>query len=116
MNSINSEINREKLQELQMIEQHLQSFMAQKQSCQIELNEAENALVEIKKAGNEIYKIIGNIMLKSNSDEIKKELEEKKKLLNMRVSSMEKQEKLLESKANELKKELTSQFSKEKKQ
>lgn len=110
-----SEINREKLQELQLIEQHLQSFMAQKQSCQVESNEAENALHEIKKSGSEIYKIIGNIMLKSNPDEIKKELEEKKKLLNLRISSIEKQENLLEEKSDELKNELTSSFQKEKK-
>ena len=56
-----------KVQELQFLDQNLQGFIAQKQSIQLELNETDSALDEIKKADDsEIYKITGGIMIKAN--------------------------------------------------
>ena len=91
-----------KIQEIQILEQNLQGMLLQKQSFQLELNETINALEEVKKTDDSIYKILGPIMLKGNKDSIIKELEEKKKILDMRVEATDKQEKLLESKAKEL--------------
>lgn len=104
----------EKLQELQLLEQHLHSFIAQKQSSQVELNEVENAFNEIKNSPNELYKIVGNIMVKADSGELKKELDEKKKILSIRISSIERQEKIIEKKSSELRRELTSSIEKDK--
>jgi len=92
-----------KIQELQILEQNLQVLMSQKQAFQLELNETLNALEEVKKANSEIYKIIGSIMLKSNKKDVMEELEEKKKILELRTNTIEKQEKLIESKAEDLK-------------
>jgi len=108
------EINK-KIEELQMIESHLQGFLAQKQILQIELNEIENALEEVKSSDKEVYKMVVGFMIKSNKEELKKELEEKKKLLDMRISSMEKQEILLERNAANLKKEIDDSIAKSKK-
>lgn len=94
-----------KIQELHMLERNLQSLMAQKQAIQLEIAETENALDEVKKTSSEIYKLTGSIMLKADKSAIMKELEEKHKLMHLRMSSIEKQESLLESKAEELKKE-----------
>ncbi len=104
----------EKLQELQLLEQHLHSFIVQKQSSQVELNEVENAFNEIKNSPHEMYKIVGNIMVKANGEELKKELDEKKRILSLRISSIERQEKIIEKKSLELRKELTSSIEKDK--
>ena len=53
-----------------MIEQNLQSILMQKQSLQLELGEIENALKEIQTAGDDIYKITGQIMIKSSKKDI----------------------------------------------
>ena len=106
-------MNSEKLQELQILEQNLSAFISQKQTSQIELNEVENALNEINNSPNELYKIVGNIMVKANPVDLKKELDEKKKILSLRVSSLEKQERIIEQKSSELRDELTSSAEKD---
>ena len=86
------------LEELQMFEQQFQSILAEKQTLQIEFNEIENATTELAKTKDDVYRIIGGIMLKSDKDSLLKELTERKKMVGMRVSSVEKQENLLMSK------------------
>lgn len=96
----------EKIEEIQNVERNLQAILMQKQTIQVEVNEASNAVEEVKKSKEEVYKVIGNIMLRSSPEEILKELEEKKKLLNLRLGAIEKQEKILETKAEKLKEEI----------
>lgn len=91
-----------KIQEIQILEQNLQGILLQKQSFQLELNETINALEEVKKSEDSIYKILGPVMIKGDKNSIIKELEEKKKMFEMRLTATDKQEKLLESKAKEL--------------
>lgn len=95
-----------KVRELQILEQNSQSFLMQKQSFEIELNEVLNALEEIKNSSDEIYKIVGEVMIRSNKEKISAELEEKKRILDLRIKSIEKQEKLIESKLETLRKEI----------
>ncbi|MEK7121731.1 MAG: prefoldin subunit beta [Patescibacteria group bacterium] len=92
--------------ELQILEQQLQKFLMEKQTMQVELNEIENALGELDKTNDEAYKILGGIMIKSNKEELIKEMKEKKKILEIRINSIEKQEVLLSNKSEEMKKEL----------
>ncbi len=103
-----------KIGELQTLEQNLQSMIMQKQTVQIELNESLNALSELKKADDEVYKIVGGIMVRSSKDILSKELSEKQKVLEIRISTIEKQEKLLEEKADKLKEELSELIGKNK--
>ena len=100
-----SEESSKNIQELQFIEQQLQAFLAQKQSIQIELNEVLNAIEELSKTEEEVYKIVSGIMIKSNKEILEKELQEKKKLSELRISSIERQEKLIEEKKARLQKE-----------
>lgn len=101
-----------KLQELQILEQNLQASVMQKQNIQLEKNEVENALEELSKTKDDVYKIVGGLMIKSDKESVKKDLEEKKKLIDAKMSSVDKQEKLIEEKAEELKKDLNSNLSK----
>lgn len=82
----------DKLQELQLLEQNLQHLLMQKQAFQLELSETTSALEELQNAGEEIFKIIGQLMIKSDKKKIKEELENKMKILNLRIKSFEKQE------------------------
>ena len=100
------------IEELRAIEQNLQHISSQKQSNQIDLNEVNNALEELNKTSDEVFKIVSGLMLKIEKSDALKDLDEKRKLLEMRISSIEKQEKLLEKKAEELKTELTQSASK----
>jgi prefoldin beta subunit len=84
-----------KLQEMQFIEQNLQNLLMQKQSFQLELSETESAIKELERSGDEVFKIIGQLMIKTDKKKIAGELENKKKLLNLRLNSFEKQEKTL---------------------
>ena len=104
----------QKIQELQILEQNLQGFAMQKQAFQLELNQTVNAINEVQKTEDDIYKISSSIMLKTDKDTILKELKEKRKLLDLRIDTIEKQEKLIEKKAEELKKE-AKKFLKDKK-
>ncbi len=104
-----------KVQELQVFEQHLQSFLAQKQMIQMESSETINALEELKKTKDEVYKIISGIMIKADKDSLLKELEEKKKLSELKINSIEKQEALIEKKASVLRSEINSVMNEEKK-
>jgi prefoldin beta subunit len=98
----------EKIGELQVLERNEQALLAQKQSVQIELNEVSNALQEVKTTKDEVYKTIAGVMLKVGKDAMLKELEEKKKILEMKLSSVEKQEKLIEERSEKLKNEINS--------
>jgi len=96
----------EKIKEMQMYEQNLNNLLMQKQVFQMELIEAENALSELGKANDEVYKIFGNIMIKSNNKKIQEELEKRKDLVNLRLKSIEKQENTLTQQAEELRNEV----------
>ncbi len=104
-----------KIQELQIVEQAMQTSLMQKQSFQMECNEGMNALKEIKETKDEVYRILGGIMLKADKQILIKELEEKKKMLELKIQALEKQEKHLEEKLESLRKEISTAVSSDKK-
>jgi len=106
------DINESKIQELQILEQKLQNSILQKQAFQMEMAETNSAIEELKKAGDEVFKIIGQLMIKSDKVKIKEELENKIKILEMRIKSFEKQEQLLSSQLEKLQEEVTSSLDK----
>ncbi len=102
----------EKIQRLQLIEQNLQNFLAQKQQFQSQLFELENALKELETT-SQAYKIIGNIMIASNKEDLKKDLGQKKEITELRISSIEKQEKQLKDKAKKIQEEVMGSMKKD---
>jgi prefoldin beta subunit len=95
-----------RIQEIQMLEQNLQNLMMQKQSFQFELSETQEALSELEKSDDEVFKIVGQLLIKSNKEKIKDELSNKEKLIELRVSSIEKQENSLSENLEKLRKEV----------
>ncbi|HIH31959.1 TPA: prefoldin subunit beta [Candidatus Woesearchaeota archaeon] len=101
----------EKINQLQLIQQNLNNFALQRQQFQIQQSEAESALNEISDSKTS-YKIIGSIMVKTEPETLKKELEEKLQMLKIRINSIEKQEAKIREKAEELQKEVLSELEK----
>jgi prefoldin beta subunit len=100
-----------KIEELQHIEGGLQNILMQKQSLQIELNEINNALVEIDKSDEEVYKMTAGFMIRISKADIKTDLVSKKKILDMKIDAIEKQERLIEKNATKLRAEVNELMS-----
>jgi prefoldin beta subunit len=96
----------EKIRNLQILEQSLHNLMMQKQAFQMELAETNAALKEIQNSTDDVYKIISQLMIKVRREEVKKELEEKKRLFDLRIQSIEKQEQEFEKRADSLRKDV----------
>ncbi len=103
---------KEKINDLQMMEQKLQSFMMQKQTFQVQLLEVENALTELKSTKGTSYKIVGNIMVETKKEDLTKDLENKKEILDLRIKSLEKQEEKIKKEASELQQEIVKVLEK----
>jgi prefoldin beta subunit len=99
----------EKIGKMQLLEQNMQNFLMQKQQFQSQLIELNSALEELEKAETS-YKIIGNIMVLSKKDDLKKDIESKKEMVELRISSIEKQEEDLKGKAKKLQQEVLSEM------
>lgn len=91
----------EELQEMQILDQNLHNMLLQKQAFQMELSETNSAQREIEKS-NEIFKLVGELMIKTDKEKAKEELSTKERLLNMRIKSIEKQEDTLAKRLDEL--------------
>ena len=111
------EINKEtenQIQELQLLEQNLQSILMQKQAFQMELSEVENALEELTKTSQEVYKIVGNILIKSQKDQLLKDLKSKQELMNLRLKNFETQERTLTEESEKLREKVLSKIQNKK--
>lgn len=98
-----------KIAQLQLIEQNLQNTLLQKQRFQSDLLETENALKEIDNS-EEVYKIVGNIMLSKKKEDLKKELNSKKEIINIRIKNIEREESKTREKASSLQKEVIGEI------
>jgi prefoldin beta subunit len=102
----------QKLQELQLLEQNLQNLLLQKQAFQMEFSETQSALKEIESSGEEVYKILGQLMIKTSKIKMKEELANKSKFLDARINSIEKQETLFTKKIEDIREELMKSINK----
>ena len=100
-----------KIQQLQMIEQSLSSLLQQRQKFQAQLIETDSAMEELKDTP-QAYKIIGNIMIKASSGDLISELSEKKKIIELRIKSLEKQEAQLKERAASMQSEVMKELQK----
>jgi len=84
--------------EAHLLEHNIQQVLMQKQALQLELNEVSNALVELNKTKDEVFRVMGNIMMRASKESLRKELEGKKKALELHLALVEKQEAIIEEK------------------
>lgn len=100
---------REKIQQMQLLEQSAQQLHIQKQQFQSQLYEIEAALKELKDKKT-AYKLIGNIMVSLPVADLEKELNEKKEILKLRNESIERQESQIKEKAKKIQEEILKEL------
>ncbi|MDH7517066.1 MAG: prefoldin subunit beta [Candidatus Thermoplasmatota archaeon] len=96
---------RDQITRLQQLRVQLQMITQQRQQVEIRLKEIEEALEELDKTDEKtpIYKSIGAILVKTKGkDDVVKELKENKESLELRKSTLDKQEGRTKEKLNEL--------------
>ena len=98
----------EQIGKLQQSQQSLQSIMAQKQQVEMDSAEADKALEELKKAGDDyqVFKHAGSILIKSTKKKLIEELEEKKELSKTQITVLSKQEERIKSSLQEQEKKI----------
>ena len=107
--------NKETLNEMQNIQQQLQVLLMQKQNISMQVNEIKTALDEVKKTtSDDLFEIVGTVMLKRKKTELETSLKEKQEFLDLRLSSIEKQITKLTERSKELQKELLTDAGKKK--
>jgi prefoldin beta subunit len=102
----------QQLVQFQQIQKQAQTIAQQRLQFEIQLKEAEKALNELTKLGEkpEIYKSIGALLIKSDKEPIKKDLEEKKEALEVRIKTFKSQETKITEKLKTMKAEIESQL------
>ena len=94
----------ERFLRLQQLQQTLQSVLAQKQQVELELSEIGQASTELEKLTDDavIYKATGSLMIKAEKAKVTAELNERKDLLNTRVTILTKQEERVRAQLKEV--------------
>jgi len=92
------------LNQFQQLQQQAQAVTVQKQNVDIQIQETERALEELKKTkvGTDVFKTAGNLLIKVDRDEINEELEEKLETLKLREKTMGRQEERVLKKLQEM--------------
>ncbi|MBI5797707.1 prefoldin subunit [Candidatus Woesearchaeota archaeon] len=105
-----SKETQEKIAQLQLFEQNLQSFMTQKRSFQSQLLEIENALKEVEGSQGAVYKIAGAVMFSAEKETLKKDLKERNDVLQLRIKNIDQQETALQEKAKKIQEEVMAEI------
>jgi len=99
------------IQEIQIMEQNLQQLLMQKQAFNMELNETDFALEELKNSEGEVFKLVGGqVILKTTKEKLEKELLHKKELIELRLKNIEKQEEDFSKHVNSLRDDIIKKF------
>jgi prefoldin beta subunit len=96
---------RDQITRLQQLRMQLQTIMQQRQQVELRLKEVEEATSELGKtdAKTPIYKSVGSLLIKTKGkSEVTKELKANKESLELRKTTLEKQEGRTKEKLNEL--------------
>lgn len=104
----------DQINRLQQMRMQLQMIIQQRQQVDLRLKEIDEALAELEKTDNKtpIYKSIGAILIKTNGKNmVSKELKSNKENLELRKSTLGKQEDRTKEKLNELQEKVQSSLN-----
>ncbi len=102
----------QKVEQLQIIEQNLQHILLQKQNMQVRLSEVDSAINALNNSKKQSFKIIGDVMIESSSEDLLKDLNSKKEVLEVKVKSYDKQEEKLKTSAKSIQEEVIKTMKK----
>jgi len=97
------------IQQYQQLQQQLQVLGSQRIQLEAKLREIDNTLEELGKLPDDstVYKSIGVLLVQADDrDALKKELDDHKETLTIRVKSIQKQEKALGERYEDLQKKI----------
>ncbi|WP_457554748.1 prefoldin subunit beta [Candidatus Pyrohabitans sp.] len=92
------------LAQFQQLQQQAEAITTQRLQMELQLKEVARALDEVQKLGEdaEVYRSVGNLLIKSTRDDVEKELKERKETLELRISTLKRQEEKVTSRLKEL--------------
>ena len=98
------------LGQAQVYQQQMQSILAQKETLKMQQMELKKALEEMEKSQEaHVYKASGPILIKSPREDVKKELSEKDEFITTRLQTLERSEKKVREKIEELREKLSKE-------
>jgi prefoldin beta subunit len=104
------------LNNVAMQQQQLQGIMTQREAMGLQVMEIKKALEELGKTKEkEVYKVAGPILVKAGKAEAVKDLKEREESLEVRLKALEKEEKRIKIRIDEIKEQLTAALKKERK-
>ena len=100
---------------LQQVQRSLQEILYQRQQLELELTEVENALRELDNLPEDaaIYKSIGALLIRSEKSKVLEELNDRKEIINMRLTVLGKQEERLRGQLKDLQEKLKQELGAE---
>ena len=104
----------DQINRLQQLRSQVQMIAQQRQQIELQLRETEEALKEIENTSEKtpIYKSVGAILIKTKGkNDVKKELVSNKESLELRKTTLEKQEGRSREKLNELQSKVENALS-----
>ncbi len=103
MNNLSPKVQNQ-LGMLQQIQQQLQTILSQKAQYQIAVREAKRAKEEISDSADDavMYMSVGTVMMQKKKEVVNTKLPEKIETLELRIKSLEKQEKMMQGKFEQL--------------
>jgi prefoldin beta subunit len=98
-----SEETKDSVAQFQLYQQQLQSVMFQKETLKLQSLEIDRALEELNTTKQKsAYKITGMIMVNKPIEDLKKELQENKETVEVRLKNLEKIEEKINNKLKDL--------------
>ena len=102
-------------QDLRLLEEKTRQYTLisrQRQELERELMETNSALAEIEKLPEnaEVYKAVGYLLIKVDRESVKRELEDKRDILELRVKRVRKQEERLMEDIEKLREKIRTRF------
>lgn len=84
----------------------------QRQNFQMQLIEIDSALKELGLTKDKPFKVVANLMVQADKEELKKDLNSKKEIIELRIKNLEKQESKLKERAEDLQKSIMEELQK----
>jgi prefoldin beta subunit len=92
------------LAQFQQLQQQAEAIATQRLQIELQLKEVTRALEEVQKLGEdaEVYKSVGNLLIKSEKGKVEAELKDRKETLELRINTLKRQEEKVTSRLKEL--------------
>jgi len=103
MNNISPKVQNQ-LSMLQQLQQQIQTVLQQKTQYELAVREAKRAQEEIKDSADDavMYMSVGTVMMQKKKEVVDAKLTDKIETIELRIKSLEKQEKMLQGKFEQL--------------